>query len=247
MSDVVTTAESVSVAQQAGIALELILDQKPELFVNLVGQPVIALPTPEEQPTARPWPLRSERVKAWIAELVWQRQDIVLGERDIDRIITVLIGKAWKDQRTNIALTEAVDQDPLLDALIVFMQQNAAFDGSSTKLLAELSKAAMEAGLDTRDRLWPSGAPQLSRRIRELKDLLRAAYIASETGRRGSGVRFVKLTRLKAADDGPKSPPQSPSIDKSHHPDALRRNDDADGEYRDQLFAKLNSIPRKPK
>src|SRR5687768_13761593 len=118
MSDETSMAESVTVARQTAAALQLILNTQPELFINLVGQPMIVLPSAGEQPSSGPWPLRSDRVKAWFAEVVWKQLRVVLAEREIDRIIIVLVGRAWHDQRTNIAITEAIEQDPLLDVLL---------------------------------------------------------------------------------------------------------------------------------
>jgi hypothetical protein len=231
--------DSAAGSGQVATALELILNQQLELFINLVGQPIIELSTGSGESNGVSCSLHSDRVKAWIAEFAWERLKIVLGEREIERIITILHGKAWHDERTNVPLVEAKEQDPLLDALLTFMHDNAAFDKNCTALKAALGKVARKSGLDTRDRLWPKGAPQLSRRIGELKDLLETAGIDTEIGRRGNGVRYVKLTRKHTTADDTDAPPPGPSIDKSHHPKPLDRNDDSDGNARKNLFAQL--------
>lgn len=220
-------------------ALERILATKPELFINIVGQPTIVLPTSSDQPLPKTWPLRSERIKAWVAEFVWGQSGIILAEREIDRIVTVLVGKAWHDQRNDITVTEAMDQDPLLESLLILMQEHAVFDKSCTALKEELDRVARANGIDTKDRLWPKGAPQLSRRIEELKPLLKRAGVTAELGRRSGGMRFIKLKCEKVSGGDVAGPPPAPSIDNSHHPNDIHRHDDSDGDFRKKLFDRL--------
>ncbi len=181
MSDVVTAGGSPA------LALKTILAMQPELFINIIGQPTIRLPGVQKRPLPITCPLRSDRVKAWIAELMWSRFGIVLAEREIDRIVTVLVGKAWHDLRHDTELTEAIDDDPLLETLVIFMHEHAIFDKSCTTLKATLEPVARAAGIDMKDRLWPKGVPQQSRRIEELKPFLKLADITAELGRRSGG------------------------------------------------------------
>lgn len=234
-----TVSDANNSARQPAIALEQILATNPELYINLVGQPTIGLPPSPERLRREHWPLRSERVKAWVAEFTWDQFGDILAEREIDRIVTVLVGKAWHDQRNDIAVTEAMDQDPLFESLLILMQEHAVFDKSCTALKDELDRVARANGLDTKDRLWPKGAPQLSRRIEELKPLLKRAGIMAELGRRSGGTRFVKLTYEKASGGDATGPPPTPSIDNSHHPNEIRRHDDSDGDFRRKLFDRL--------
>lgn len=235
--------EKVAIApvKQSAIALERILATKPEVFISFVGQPTILLPVSPERPGSNTWSLRSDRVKAWIAEFTWEQSRIVLAEREIDRIITVLVGKAWHDQRNSVELKEAMDQDPLLDALVIFMHENAIFDKNCTALRSSLENVAKSAGIDMKDRLWPKGAPHLSRRIGELKNLLQTAGVIVEIGRRGNGVRFVKLSRQNPSGGDAKGSPPSPSIDNFHHPKEMRRHDDGDSVLRRKLFERLSA------
>ena len=170
---------------------------------------------------------------------MWDHFGIVLAEREIDRTVTVLVGKAWHDQRHDIAVTEAMDQDPLLEALMILMQEHAVFDKTCTTLKAELDHIARTAGLDTKDRLWPKAAPQLSRRIDELRPFLKRAGVTAELGRRSGGIRFVKLTNEKSSGGDVARPPPAPSVDNSHHPKEIHRQDDGDGDYRKMLFDRL--------
>lgn len=228
--------ERAEVVSQPAMALALILETRPELFINVVGQPTIRLPDVPGRSTPETWPLRSDRVKAWIAEFVWNRTGIVLADREIDRIVTVLVGKAWQDPRHDVELTEAMDADPLLEALLIFMHDHAVFDTSCTALKAALDDVALLASLDTKDRLWPKAAPQLSQRIENLKPLLKRASITAELGRRAGGKRFVRLLHDKPSGGDAAGPPLPPSVDNSHHPTEFRRRDGGDVDLRKQLF-----------
>lgn len=235
MIDLTPQCENIKPAS----ALERILATKPKLFINIVGHPTIVLPMSSDQSLPKTWPLRSERIKAWIAEFVWGQSGVILAEREIDRIVTVLVGKAWHDQRNDISVTEAMDQDPLFESLLILMQECAVFDKSCTALKVELDRVARANGLDTKDRLWPKAAPQLSRRIEELKPLLKRAGVTAELGRRSGGMRFVKLTCEKSSGGDVTGPPPAPSIDNSHHPNKIRPHDDSDGDFREKLFDRL--------
>jgi hypothetical protein len=122
------------------------------------------------------------------------------------------------------------------------MNQNPRFEGTQTKLLGELVKIAKKHGVDMQSPEWPKGPAQLSRRISELKSLLRKAGVAVTIGRKGGGERFIVLDKVKAAEDQPKegddtgtTPSQPASVDKSHHPKMLGRCGDGDGD----VFIKL--------
>ena len=80
--------------------LERILATALELFINLTGQPTIVLPAQSAVPGgSQEYPLRSERVRGWIAWFAWEHFQFVPTERQISRILEVLCGKAWHDQR----------------------------------------------------------------------------------------------------------------------------------------------------
>ena len=228
--------ETTTASRQSASALERILATEPDLYINVVGQPTIKLPTSSGQPLPQTWLLRSERIKAWIAEFMWDQTGVVLAERVIERIVTVLVGKAWHDPRHDVELTEAMDEDPLLDALLIFMHEHSVYDKSCTALKADLDQLARSSGLDVKDRLWPKATPQLSRRIAELKPLLKRAGITAELGRKAGGIRFVRLAREKPTGGDAKGPPLSPSVDNAHYPKEIHWRDDGDGASRKKLF-----------
>jgi len=223
--------------KQDALALEMILAEQPELFCDIVGTPRIRLPPARDHPPEEPWCLRSERVRAWIADFFWEKSKRVLLDREIDRILNVLEGKAWQDQRRDLELCDAIEQDPVLEALLLFMEKEGRFEDTMTQLMKKLVKVARRAGLDVKARNWPKGTPQFSNRIRALEHLLAKAQITVER-RRDSVQRRIILERKTY--DGASSPPsQGPSIDKSHHPKDQRRNDATDPEKRASIFARV--------
>ena len=217
-------------------ALKLILGATPELYCNIVGEPCIRLPPLRDGPV---WSLRSGRVRAWIADFVWEEAGLVLFEQEITRLLAVLEGKAWRDQRLDLELKDAVDQEPLLEAIMIWISSNHRFEGTSTKFLRELRKTARKYGVDTQSRAWPKGPAQLSRRIGELTRLLEKAGVAVKIGRRPGGERYIILAGGKGGDDDGKPPSQAPSIDKSHHPKPLHSPDDSDAQDSSNPFTKL--------
>lgn len=218
-----TEDEDAQQSRRDVVALELILSNGPELYVNIVGEPCICLPfVPGSNRSA--WHLKHERVRAEIAGLIWEKLKLVLYDNELSRILRVLESQAWRDQRIDIDLKEAIDRDPLLEGLLILLADSDSKDGVNLKaseLLTQLEKKARLNGVDTQHHSWPKGAAQLSRRIGELSSLLQQAGITVERGRNNGGVRFINLHRKTPCDDGEPTASQPPSIDKSHHPQTL--------------------------
>lgn len=244
MSDTEGNKVSSPAQRPDALALGLILSEPLlELFCDILGQPRIRLPPTYDHPAEEPWSIRSERVRAWIAEFVWERSSLILQDREIDRILNVLEGKAWRDQRRDVELCQAIEQDSLLEAILLLMERETLFEGTMTKFDLELVKVAKRAGLDVKAKNWPKGTPQLSSRIRDLEHLLGKAQIIVERNR-DSYER--KITLKRQTNDGPASAPsQAPSVDKSHHPTTQRPNDATDTEKRADVFARLSQISKR--
>ena len=226
------------------LALGLILNEPQlELFCDSVGLPRIRLPTVPNGNSEEPWSLRTDRVRAWIAEFVWDRTSIILLDREIDRILNILEGKAWQDQRRDLELCEAIEQDSVLEAVLFYMESEPLFEGTMTKFQRELAKAAKRAGLDVRSKNWPKGAPQLSKRIGSVERFLTKAGIKVKRTHT-SCERRLRLERTIT--NGPPSPPsQGPSLDKSHHPKGQRPNDAAQPESRASVLARISQSPER--
>ncbi len=216
------------------VAMETILAMKPELYVDVAGEPRIGLPFArgDPKPPQSPWSLRHDRVRAEIAEFVFQSAGIILFDQEITRILYVLEGKAWKDHRIDIELQQALDEEPLVEALFIFLHQpetEGRFQDSCSKLLTALTKIGRKNGVDTRSKAWPKGAPQLSGRLGQLEALLAKCGIKVARGRFVGGARYVKLESNFTCDGGKQTPSQTSSVDNKHHPKTLRIIDARDG------------------
>lgn len=236
---------------QVVTALQRILATEPELFCDSVGQARIRLPASPRVPDKDApdlldkdaWGLRSHRVRAWIADFAWEAAKHVLQDREIDRIINILEGKAWQDRRRNLELEEAIEHDPVLEALLLLMENERTFSDTMTVLLKQLKNVATQAGLDVKSKNWPRGAPQLSIRMGNLERFLAAANIT--TKRERSGYRRT-ITLEQKRNDGASSPSsQGPSVDKSHHPKNERPSDASDPKIRAAAFARVEFTERK--
>jgi hypothetical protein len=225
------------------LVLSLLEQEALELYCDLVGQPSIHLPCTDGQVSDESWGLRSERVRAWIATFAWERLKQILLDREIDRILNVLEGRAWRNRRIDIELYEAIEHEPVLEALLLLLQKEARYEGTMTQLMQQLVKTARRAGLDVKARSWPKGTPQLSSRIRQLEPLLAKAQIKVERHRDGFQRR---ITLQRQTNDAAASPPsQASSIDKSHHPTNLRHVDAMDPEKRASIFARIHQPEEK--
>ncbi|MGI8981878.1 MAG: hypothetical protein ACR2FY_21820 [Pirellulaceae bacterium] len=197
------------------LALQTVLGTSPELFVDATGEPRIGLPLVSTESLRLPWSLRHPRVKAEIANLVFRSEQIILFEQEILRILTILEGQAWRDQRLDIEIRQALDDVPLVEALYIYLHQQESqgfFCGSCTKLLHALTKTAHKAGVDLKSASWPKGAAQLSRRLGQLEPLLEKAGIIVKRKRESGGTRSVEIrSNLRSGDAT--QPPSPPPLD----------------------------------
>jgi len=220
-------------------ALELIIEESPEVFVDIVGQPNIGIPIRAGAKRV-PWPLRHQRVRAEVAGFIWEKTTTVPYDHELNRILQVLESLAWADQRLDVDLKDAIDHDPLLECLLIFLRdpdRSGGINSTASALLNALSKAARKIGIDTKHHAWPKGAAQLSRRIGELSSLLKKAGITVERGRNSGGIRFINLSQNVSCDDSEPTASRSPSIDKSHHPRSLSTTANSDDATEDIYLA----------
>lgn len=224
--------------------LKLILAKNPELYVNIVGEPCISLPL-DSGADQTPWLLNHNRVRATITGFAWDNAGLVLHAQELNRLLRVLESRAWMDQRTEIELEDAIDDDPLLEGLLILLaspESNGSVRLTATKLLQALNKKARLSGVDTDHHAWPKAPTQLSRRLGKLDPLLLKAGISVQRGRDSGGVRFVHLSRGHPCDDIDSAASQPPSIDNSHHPKTLSPCATSDGTD-DALFLSISVEP----
>lgn len=224
-------------------ALNLILSVISEVSCDIAGQPSVSIN--HDQDEQQVWSIHSRRFRSWIAEFVWDHADIVLYDQELNRILTVLEGRAWNNQQVDTQVCEAIEKDPLFEAIIIWInEKKQSFDGRSTKLLLELNKTAKKFGVDTQHQAWPKAPAQLSRRIRQLEQIFERVGISIEVGRRPGGERFIRLSKTDACDSEAETPTQVPPVDKLHHPITLTAPDASDGKA-DDIFSRVQQKSKK--
>jgi len=184
-------------------SLSLILDSQPILYVNLVGQPYIELPLIAKADKRKPYPIKHRRVVADLAGFVWKKGGLMPSRSAIGVILRILESKAWENERSAPNIQDAMDEDPLLESVLIYLELpeiDGSFHGTCTKLLNELEKRTKKYGCDIRHKSWPKGATQLSKRLKALESVLNQAGFALETGRDSGRARFIELSRNSTYD-----------------------------------------------
>lgn len=190
------------------IAIQVVLDQSPQLHINSIGIPMIALPLKKTPGDIRPpednssrtaeqsWPLRSRRVQAEIADLIYSEKSVLVHQQEINRILKVLEGRAWKEPSPMFGIGHDMDENPLIEAIMILLLKQGTtggFEGSCTTLLHELKKVCNQHSIDADDKYWPRGAAQLSRKLLEQAPVLERAGITIHRSRRPGGDRYISL------------------------------------------------------
>ena len=87
-----------------------------------------------------PWPLDSERVRAEICLFAFRMTErFVLREREVAQIVLVLKGLAWRTIPPTSNLSDAFDQEPLLEAIHAHLtDENEVFEGTVSAFQSKL-------------------------------------------------------------------------------------------------------------
>lgn len=188
-------------------ALQTVMAEDPELFVDVCDRPMIALPW---QSPVNVLPLNSRRVRSEVSAFIYEKSKTMISDSDLRRVILVLEGIAWKDRRATNEQCSPIDDHPLIEALFLLLKQEEGFlEVSASKLLDKIEQIARSNRLDLRSPLWPKSAPALSRQLMEVQSSLTALCITLKRGRRSGGARFLKLSL--SCDDTSVTPSQEPS------------------------------------
>lgn len=184
-------------------ALKGILAHEPELFINLVGQPMVLLPIAGERNARVPNRLESRRVRAELVGLIYDSAGFLPFEQEVTRILRYLEGQAWKNPRISVEYAAAVDQHPIVEAVHILaysLRLGSVHESTATKLLKELNDIARANGIDVQQNAWPKAANSLSEQLEEVKEMLATGGLAFSR-HRSNGVRWIKLTRIRIRDD----------------------------------------------
>ena len=82
----------------------------------------------------------------------------------------------------------AIDGNPLLQAILIFMENEQKWEGSATDLLLALNRMGCSNSL-------PKAPNQLTRKLREVEQNLRSEQIRVEWGRTAANVSHIKLKK----------------------------------------------------
>lgn len=103
-------------------------------------------------------------------------------------------------ENTRTQMIEALEASPIAQALLKFMEGRSEWEGSPGQLLTELNAVAFNAGIDTKNKLWPKDGRWVWRRIREVRpNLLDAGYPVEHD--RPEGKARICITRVASEND----------------------------------------------
>lgn len=91
---------------------------------------------------------------------------------------------------------EALDSNPVANAVILFMNETDLFEGKISELLTELNTIAIQNGIDIKSQLWANEANVLSRRLNELKSNLKKEGIEFQVKHRTQG-KIITIEKVK--------------------------------------------------
>ena len=83
--------------------LTLVGKDKTLLYCDPKGHPFVRLPL---DPKKRPCPLRSQSVRSWISTECFHELNYVPSSRDIEAVLNVLEGHAWKNMKDGSSESE---------------------------------------------------------------------------------------------------------------------------------------------
>jgi predicted HTH domain antitoxin len=112
----------------------------------------------------------------------------------------------------NMLTEEAIEAHPVAIAVVRFMKDRSGWAGTVTQLYQELVASAYDSRIDTFGKMWPKSASILSRRINEVKTILRSKGITIENylADTSTGLRGIKLCKVQSVQSVPSENQISP-------------------------------------
>ena len=100
----------------------------------------------------------------------------------------------------NILTDEAIEAHPVAIAVVRFMKDRSGWAGTVTQLYQEIEATANDSRIDTYGKMWPKSASILSRRINEVRTILRSTGITIENYLvdTSTGLRGIKLCKVQS-------------------------------------------------
>jgi hypothetical protein len=146
--------------------LALAKNQVVDLYRSPVSANYIRLPHTEPKQAV---PIRSSRVRAWIARESDFRFRSVLMDREIDRILNVVDGEAWEAGRDDCiepSFMRHVEREPIVGVIISSMEDHDSHSDYLEQLFAkviETAKQRYKASSSTADANSASNSPPVHR------------------------------------------------------------------------------------
>ncbi|MBL8822270.1 MAG: hypothetical protein JNJ77_06740 [Planctomycetia bacterium] len=144
-------------------------------------------------------PLFHRDFRGWLCHYVWSQKQLLLHEREVDRILEVLRGQSMETPVAKVcdqALLQLLVEDPLLALIVDFMEGKTEVEYSMTELLRSLKIHATEHGqLKRISSRFPGGANVLSGKLKDISPSL-ALFGITVTIRRSNGARVTLQPRL---------------------------------------------------
>lgn len=152
-------------------------------------------------------PLFHRDFRGWLCRFAWNQKQLLLHEREVDRILQLLSGQSLENPIANVsdpALLQLLEKEPLLATIVEFMEGEKSLEYSMAELLKELRDFAKDHKLMGRmASRFPGGPNVLSRKLAHFSSDL-ALFGITVAIRRSNGAK-VKLTGRKDDDSGQSS------------------------------------------
>ena len=155
------------------VAVDLVLKSGWVPYCDVTGEMRIRRPIVEGMQGNRPdFPLSSQEVPAWIAQLLYEAGQPLLSAREQTQALQVLRGMALKNEE-RVECPDVLEMDPVMATVRKFLEQYPMWMGSMTQFLESLRDFGEEAGIMSKnDRRWPPNATHLSRHLKSRKRYL---------------------------------------------------------------------------
>jgi hypothetical protein len=175
------------------------------VYRNALNQPYVFCDHPECP--GLNVPLFHRDFRGWLCRFAWNQKQLLLHEREVDRILELLSGQSLENPIANVsdpALLQLLEKEPLLATIVEFMEGRDEFETTVAELLRSLRKFASERGLLGRmASRFPGGPNVLSKKLSHFSSDL-ALFGITVAIRRSNGAK-VKMTGRKDDDSGQSS------------------------------------------
>jgi hypothetical protein len=233
--------------QALSLIESLILRGQVALFVGSTLEPRISITTDKHKKNCA---IDEPRVREWLAEVFWMEKRAVLREREIERVLLVIKGKAYHESRGDshdLEIAEILQKEPVLGVIAEFMfARNCPYKKTAEVLHNDLRDFAKKRKLGRRliEKL-PGGSNVLTKVLRFNEHVLTQLGVRfADEGRDRDGRCKVSLTLV--AEDPNRQPSVQPSAKSASGDNTLATDDDRSDEEFLARVGRLKSRQTQP-